>query len=75
MNRLNLIGRRIIAWPLIVIGLILAYLSSWLIMFGAWLTDHEDVVAMVRNSPDWDCDRCGEWPCACDYYEDENNLS
>ena len=45
LNKFDLIGRRVIAWPLIVIGLGLAYLSQWLITVAAWLTDNEDLLS------------------------------
>lgn len=44
LTTIDFICRRIIAYPLVIVGLCLLHVGHWGIVAGAWLTDNEDLI-------------------------------
>ncbi len=49
MKALGFWPRYAIAWPLVFVGMVLATLSGWFIVSGAWLMDRDDVVEAYKD--------------------------
>lgn len=49
MNLLNFLLRRIICYPILLVGFVLNMISGALILFSAWGLDREDVIKQLKG--------------------------